>query len=343
MLSNKIKKYGSLLLLFILMITAVLPVRAAAEEARPTLFVGGVPFGVRFVTDGVLVVGYCDVEHGGKAENPARAAGICPGDCIYCVNGQAVSSATELSAKITENAHNGIEISYRRDGEERKASLMPVACDKDGKWRTGLFVRDSGAGIGTVTFVTEQNTFGGLGHGICDSESGALIPLASGNVMGVTIGGLTRGAPGAPGELKGHFSADRVGTLTQNTPCGVFGSFSACPTLPAGKLPIAYKNEIHNGAVTLWCTLDDNTPREYAAEISGIHREADGNKCFTVHVTDKDLIAKSGGIIQGMSGSPIIQDGHLIGAVTHVLIGDPTTGYGIFIENMLANMAVPLS
>ncbi|MBE6702534.1 MAG: SpoIVB peptidase [Ruminococcaceae bacterium] len=343
MRSNKIKRIGSFLLIFLFIITVLILPTAGATKERPCLFVGGIPFGVRFVTDGVLVVGYCDVPCGGKPQNPAKAAGLCPGDCIYQVNGKEIKNAAELSAEITKNGQTGIEFSYRREGQERNAQLVPLPCDSDGKLRTGLFVRDSGAGIGTVTFVTDHNTFGGLGHGICDGESGALIPLSRGSVMGVTIGGLSRGAVGSPGELKGHFSADRIGVLTQNTPCGVFGSFTDRPALPAGKLPIAYRNEVHDGAVTLWCTLDDNTPREYTAEISCVHHTAQGNKCFTIHVTDKELLAKTGGIIQGMSGSPIIQDGHLIGAVTHVLIGDPTTGYGIFIENMLSNMAVPLS
>ena len=343
MLSNKIKKCGSLLLFFLFIISALsLPAAAAQSDNRPTLYVGGVPFGVRFVTEGVLVVGYCDVDCNGKTLNPAKTAGICPGDCICAVNGKTVETAADLAAEIAKNGQNGIEFSYIREGEERRTEMQPVACRKDGNLRVGLLVRDSGAGIGTVTFVTENNTFGGLGHGICDGDSGALIPLARGNVMDVTIGGLTRGAAGAPGELRGRFSGERIGTLTQNTPCGVFGCFTERPELPTGKMPIAYKNEVHDGAVTLWCTLEDNVPHEYTAEISAIHREAQGNKCFTVHVTDRALIEKTGGIIQGMSGSPIIQDGRLIGAVTHVLIGDPTTGYGIFIENMLANMASPL-
>jgi stage IV sporulation protein B len=167
--------------------------------------------------------------------------------------------------------------------------------------------------------------------------------MSRGSVMDVTIGSLKRGAAGAPGELKGHLSSEKTGTLMQNTPCGVFGAFAERPALPAGAMPIGYRDELHDGAVTLWCTLDDNTPREYSAEISAIHRAAEGNKCFTVHITDKALLEKTGGIIQGMSGSPIIQDGRLVGAVTHVLIGDPTTGYGIFIENMLANIPALLT
>ncbi len=335
---KQFKRVGTALLAFLFIITALtLPTAGAASE-RPTLYVGGIPFGVRFFTDGVLVVGYCDVECGGKACNPAKEAGLQPGDCICRVNRTEITTASGLAEAIEQGGAAALELCYRRDGKEHTAHLTPLPCDKDGRLRTGLYVRDSGAGIGTVTFVTEQNTFGGLGHGICDGESGTLIPMSRGSVMGVTIGGLTRGATGAPGELKGHFSAGKTGSLLQNTPCGVFGAFGERPALPAGQMPIAYKNEVHDGAVTLWCTLDDNVTREYGAEINAIHREAEGNKCFTVHITDKDLISKTGGIIQGMSGSPIIQDGHLVGAVTHVLIGDPTTGYGIFIENMLNQM-----
>lgn len=339
---KKIKRKGCFALAFLLIIAALMLPTAASEKERPTLLVGGIPFGVRFFTDGILVVDYCDVEYCGSPHNPAREAGLKPGDCIYQINEEKIATATELAEAIERNGNAALTLFYRRDGKELSVSLTPLPCDRDGRLRTGLFVRDSGAGIGTVTFVTEQNLFGGLGHGICDGESGTLVPMSRGSVMDVTIGSLKRGAAGAPGELKGHLSTEKTGTLTQNTPCGVFGAFAERPALPAGEMPIAYRDELHDGAVTLWCTLDDNTPREYSAEISAIHRAADGNKCFTVHITDKALLEKTGGIIQGMSGSPIIQDGHLVGAVTHVLIGDPTTGYGIFIENMLANMAQAL-
>ena len=315
----------------------VLPVGASTRQ-RPALWVGGIPFGVRFFTEGILVVGYCDVKSGGACHNPARTAGLAPGDCIYKINEETLHTAAEMT-KILQSSTGEVKVSYRRDGAEHSATLAPLRCDEDGKCRIGLFVRDSGAGIGTVTFVTEDgNTFAGLGHGICDGESGMLIPLSRGSVMGVTIGSITRGAAGAPGELKGHFSAGKIGTLLGNTVCGVYGVLADRPALPAGKCEIAYKNEVREGAATVWCTLDDNVCRPYSVQISQIHRGAEGNKCFTVKVTDKALLARTGGIVQGMSGSPILQDGRLIGAVTHVLIGDPTTGYGIFIENMLANI-----
>ena len=147
---------------------------------------------------------------------------------------------------------------------------------------------------------------------------------------------------GAPGELKGHFSAGKIGSLLGNTVCGVYGVLAELPSLPAGKCEIAYRNEVREGAAVVWCTLDDNVCRPYTVQISQIHRGAEGNKCFTVKVTDKALLARTGGIVQGMSGSPILQNGRLVGAITHVLIGDPTTGYGIFIENMLANIPAAL-
>ena len=329
---------GLALLLALLALFSVLILPAGAKGvARPSVFVGGIPFGVRFFTEGILVVGYCDVQSGGAHHNPARAAGLSPGDCIYKINEETPRTAAQLGEMLQGGGK--VTVSYRRGTEEKSATLAPLKCDEDGKARIGLFVRDSGAGIGTVTFVTERgNTFAGLGHGICDGDSGALIPLSRGSVMGVTIGSITRGAVGAPGELKGHFSAGKIGTLLGNTLCGVYGVLAECPTLPAGKCEIAYKNEVKEGAAVVWCTLDDNVCRPFSVQLSQIHRGATGNKCFTVKVTDKALLDKTGGIVQGMSGSPILQNGRLVGAVTHVLIGDPTTGYGIFIENMLANI-----
>jgi stage IV sporulation protein B len=234
--------------------------------------VGGIPFGVRFFTQGVLVVGYCDVESGGACHNPARAAGLCPGDCIYRINDVELGGAAQLSEVIAQSA-GAVTVSYRRGGEAHTARLTPLCCDEDGRARIGLFVRDSGAGIGTVTFVMEKdNSFAGLGHGICDADSGALLPLSRGSVMGVTIGGVTRGAVGAPGELRGHFSAGKIGTLLGNTVCGVYGVYGERPHLPAGKAKIAYRNEVHEGEATVWCTLDDNVPQCYRVRLCDIHR-----------------------------------------------------------------------
>ena len=338
---KNIRRAALLLSLLLLLSITVLPV--GARETRPTLTVGGIPFGVRFFTDGILVVGYCDVTCEGTCHNPARQAGLAPGDCIYKINGKAMDGTATLAAALQESDGGEMKVDYRRDGVENSVVLHALRCDEDGRWRMGLFVRDSGAGIGTVTFIMEgTGTFAGLGHGICDGESGALIPLARGAVTGVTIVGVTRGMAGAPGELRGRLESGKTGTLLGNTPCGVYGVFSEKMKTNAPRCEIAYSKEVHDGAASVWCTLDDNTSREYSVTLSHIKRGERGNKCFTVTVTDDTLLRCTGGIVQGMSGSPIIQDGRLVGAITHVLIGDPTTGYGIFIENMLANIPAAL-
>jgi len=328
-----------LLLCLILLFSLALPVGAATQgDGRQQLYVGGTPFGVRYFTDGILVVGYCDVTCGGKAKNPARDAGIKPGDCITEIEGRAPESVADLSQTIQQANGHALTLTVRREGKNQTVTLSPCTCDSDGRYRTGLWVRDSGAGIGTVTYVLENGKdFGGLGHGICDGASGCLVPISRGSVMGVAIGGVQKGAVGAPGELKGHFTAGKTGALYANTVCGVYGVLAERPRDTAGLLPIGHREELREGAATCWCTLDEGAPKEYEIKISDIHRAARDNKCFTVTVTDKALIEKTGGIVQGMSGSPIVQDGRIVGAITHVLIGDPTTGYGIFIENMLEN------
>ena len=182
-----------------------------------------------------------------------------------------------------------------------------------------------------------DGSFGGLGHGICDGETGELTPINGGSVLDVCINGIVRGNRGAPGELKGYFNSSKVGSIAKNTECGVFGALASIPEKISDKTySIGLKGDLNEGAATILCTLDDNVRREYTVEISNINRNATGNKCFTLKVTDPDLIGKTGGIVQGMSGSPIIQNGKLVGAITHVMINDPTVGYGIFIENMIS-------
>ncbi len=329
----------AILLMLVLIFSLAIPIRAADAASREEyVYVGGMPFGVRYMTDGVMIVGFCDVMTEAGMKNPAKSAGIRPGDCILSVCGTAVRTAAAVAAAVRQNGDKPLTLTVRRDGGEREFTVTPVICRSDGTARTGLWVRDTGAGLGTVTFVmSDQHTFAGLGHGICDGESALLVPIARGSVLDVTIAGITRGAPGAPGELKGHFGAEKRGVLQGNTVCGVYGSFTDAPVL-GERMPIGKAEELKEGEAMLRTTLDATGVGEYRVQISDIRRTATGNKCFTVSVTDKTLLQKTGGIVQGMSGSPIIQDGKIVGAVTHVLIGDPTTGYGIFIENMLANI-----
>ncbi len=316
------------------------PMRAVSGDYRnQKVYVGGIPFGVKFMTEGVIITSLADIKTANGKLCPASAAGLKPNDIIIKVNGETVTDAASLSDIAEKSGGAPIVITYTRDGKQGEVTLTPACCVEDGKYKTGLFVRDSGAGIGTVTYIIPETlSFGGLGHGICDGETGKLIPMGRGSVVGVTINGVVKGISGTPGEVRGYFSSGKTGTLLKNTDCGVFGAFASLPENISGEpVSIGTRSEIKAGKAYILSTLDGTTPQKYEIEISDIKVNSTTNKCFTVKVTDKALIDKSGGIIQGMSGSPILQNGRLVGAVTHVLINDPTTGYGIFIENMLAN------
>ncbi len=305
-----------------------------------TLCPGGMPFGIKFFTDGVTVVGFCDVETEKGKINPAASAGLRVKDVILGVNGETLAGSSTLNELIENCGGNPLKLRCRRGKEEIALSLTPAWCAAEGRYKTGLLVRDSGAGIGTVTFIIpESGAFAGLGHGICDADTGALISMRRGTVSDVTISSVIKGTPGAPGEIKGYFNAGKVGTLLGNSDCGVWGLFTEVPECDAEPMPIGLRQDLEEGDAYILCTLDSNRMEQYDIKISNINRDAKGPKCFTVTVTDPDLLAKTGGIVQGMSGSPIIQNGKLVGAVTHVLINDPTTGYGIFIENMLGQVS----
>lgn len=309
-----------------------LPAAASAETEEIKLIPGGMVFGVRFFTEGVLVVGIPE-----GSQSPAYAAGIRVNDVIIKVGGAKISDAEGLSRAVNSSEGKAIEFICRRGDREFSASVTPRL--EESGYKSGIWVRDSGAGIGTVTFIDPKTgLFGGLGHGICDADTGKPMPLGRGVLLGVSIGGIKRGASGDPGEIRGSFRQEKLGAVTGNTDCGIFGIYSEIPKSLYGAIPIAHKNEVKGGAATILCTLEDGVTREYKAELSSIDTSAEGGRCFTVKITDPELIKQTGGIVQGMSGSPIIQNGKLVGAVTHVLVSDPTRGYGIFIENMLEAM-----
>ena len=304
-----------------------------AKITDTRVYVGGVPFGIKFFTKGVSIVVFED-----EATNPAYKAGLRLYDTIIKVNGKEISGVGDLSSAAE---HGGeLELTYLRAGKEEKVRFSPKYSESEKKYTLGLWLKDSGAGIGTLTYVLPDGSFGGLGHGICDGDTGELVPIFNGNILGVTVNGIVKGQRGTPGELKGYFNSSKVGALYKNTENGVFGALVQVPSTITDKTyPLGLKNELKEGKATVICTLDDNVRREYSIEISNINRGATSNKCFTVKITDEKLLNATGGIVQGMSGSPIIQDGKLVGAITHVLINDPTTGYGIFIENMLTQSA----
>ncbi len=334
-------------------LTSVLTaVRAPINEPRLSpealteleVYPGGMPFGVKFYTEGVSVVGFCDVETQNGKANPASSAGLKPKDVILKVNGETLSGASQLTELIENSGGNALVLHCKRGATEFDVTLTPAYCPAEARYKTGIWVRDSGAGIGTVTFIIpDTGAFAGLGHGICDADTGELIAMKRGTVSDVTISSVVRGAAGAPGELKGYFNAGKVGALLGNSSCGVWGVFSEMPEVECEPMQVCLRDEIEEGDAYILSTLDNNKICQYDVKISNINRDATGSKCFTVNITDPDLLAISGGIVQGMSGSPIIQNGKLVGAVTHVLINDPTTGYGIFIENMLNVVPFPMA
>ncbi len=328
---NNIKRCFRVLTAALAICTLLLTVCAvgvsAAEGANSSyegkkLCVGGFAFGVRFGTSGVLVLDTPSVICGGSAKAPALDAGIKVKDIITKINGTEVNTAKSVSSLIEGSNGDAVTVTLKRGENELSVTLTPVKEDMTGLYRAGLKLKDSMAGIGTVTYVDpESGAYGGLGHGICEPETGVLMPLRSGSTVKVEIGGVIKGKSGRPGEIKGYFLSERTGNVKSNTVCGVFGYFSELPNLGEA-IPVGSRDEVKEGKATVYSTLGDDGVKEYEVEISKIDRSSTDNKSFVITVTDPALKERSGGIVQGMSGSPIVQDGKLVGAVTHVLKSD---------------------
>lgn len=369
-MNSKYMKLWALLLAVALLVTsgtitasAASAGSASSQSTPDRVFVGGMPFGVKFYTEGILVVGFCDVDvtagnSGTRNVNPAKSAGLKMRDVITAVNGQTPAGAASLTKAVEESggrpvtltvkrytaARNNTKANTPRPSSQLTVTVTPAYSASENRYKTGLWVRDSGAGIGTVTFILpDSNAFAGLGHGICDGDTGDLIPMHKGQVTDVTVSGVDKGKPGAPGAIKGYFAPGKTGSLLGNTECGVYGIFATLPPSATEKLPVGRRQDVTEGNATILCTLDNGKVGRYKVKITSVDYAATGSKCFTISVTDPALIEKTGGIVQGMSGSPIIQNGKLVGAVTHVLINDPTSGYGIFIENMLNAANIPMA
>lgn len=300
----------------------------ASEVRRPQLVAGGRAFGIKLMTDGVMVVGLEDIE----SSCPASDCGIRIGDVITEIDGQTVTTNKKVSEIIGSTKGRPCSVSFSRGGKERTATLTPVY--SGGTYKAGMWVRDSSAGIGTLTFYDpESKAFGGLGHPICDSDTKQPMPISHGTVGNVKITGCTRSEHGEPGQLLGEFtSPEAAGSISLNISEGVFGRLDEAP---AGEsVPLGYKQEAEYGPAEILSTLDGGDPERYSIEIENIDLSDSASHDMVIHVTDEDLIERAGGIVQGMSGSPIIQNGRLIGAVTHVFVDDPTRGYAIFAEKM---------
>ena len=314
----------------------VLPVKTvrAVSTPRRTVQVCGTPFGVKLFSDGALVVAFSDRYTALGSENPAKAAGLRLGDLIVSAGGREVRSNDDLTTAIQAANGRPLPVVYRRGGAQYTAELVPVK-DEQGDYKAGVWVRDSGAGIGTMSFIDPAHgTFAGLGHSISDADTGADLTLLSGEIVPVTITGCIRGAAGSPGELRGEFSAAPAGTVLANDTAGVYGQYSGSQT--GHSMPVANLQEVIPGDAELWTTVQGTTAQPYKVKIERVTMTGnDPNRNLLIRVTDARLLEATGGIVQGMSGSPIVQNGQLAAVLTHVLVNDPTSGYAIFAATML--------
>ena len=316
----------------------VIPVKEVAVTVtrQRTVLVGGAPFGVKLYTDGVLVVGVSDIPTAVGDVNPAATAGVCVGDTILAVNGESVATRRELSHLISGCEGRPVTLRLRRDGVEFSATFTPVRPVGESGYRAGLWVRDSTAGVGTMTFYDPATgMFAGLGHAVCDADTGQVMSLSQGEIVPARIFGVKKGAAGEPGELSGTFDPGKLGRLLKNGEDGLYGTLAVVPP-GTRSLPVARRQQVKEGKAQLITTLDGTTPSVYEVVIERVrYTGVSATRNMVVRVTDPRLLDRTGGIVQGMSGSPIVQEGKLVGAVTHVLVEDPTRGYGIFAETML--------
>ncbi len=301
------------------------------EDGELMLYPGGSVFGVLIDEVGATVCGACTAEK------------LRTGDRIISANGKPVADARDIEETVRASGGAAIELEVMRSGTLLKLSVTPTL--KDGEYKLGATLRSQTAGIGTITFI-DPNThlFGGLGHGVTDSENGSLVTVEAGSALGVVLGGCKRGEAGRAGELVGVLNRNRCGNIFINTECGIFGILSELPSYATEPMQVAPRGEVHKGEAEIISTVSNGKRQTYKIEIEDIDYESESSKSFKIKVTDPTLIALTGGIVRGMSGSPIIQDGKLVGAVTHVMVADPTEGYGIFIENMLSaaqNQVIP--
>lgn len=317
----------------------IIPFSTARVEVVDEMVVAvlGTPFGMKLYTEGVLVIDMTDVATKDGSKNPAREAGIRIGDYIVSVDGERIDTNEKLMAAVENSAGREMTFEISRDGNRKTIRVTAAFSKETGSYKIGLWVRDSSAGIGTLTcFSPATGVVCGLGHGVCDEDTGELLEINSGEIVAAEIVSVSKGSVGSPGELKGRFSGQTLGKIDLNAQSGVYSVLTG--TLNLSRMAeVALKQEIKDGAAQILCTVEGNTPHLYDCRVKkrgSAGRSASQNLLVTV--TDKELLKITGGIVQGMSGSPILQDGKLIGAVTHVLVDDPASGYGIYAENMLA-------
>lgn len=303
------------------------------------VLVGGMPIGIYMETDGVLVLNTQKIKGiDGKEYNPAEKQ-VKAGDYIVGINGVEIHDKKQLTEQVEKLNDQEVELSIYREQKSLNVKMKAVeAAEK--KYKLGIWVRDNVQGLGTITFLTKNSEFGALGHGIHDIDTSVLMKIADGRIYRTSIRSVVKGSEGIPGSMEGIIVYNRynqLGTIKKNTEVGIYGILDDVNTLFEEQyaVQVAKTEEIKKGKATIRCFLDGEV-KEYAVEILEIDKTPNEiNKGITLKVTDSELLGKTGGIVQGMSGSPILQDGKLVGAVTHVFVNNSTKGYGIFAETML--------
>ncbi|HCW52960.1 MAG TPA: SpoIVB peptidase [Clostridium sp.] len=310
------------------------------------VYPGGIPIGVRVNSEGVLIVGYSDISiNNEKQESPGKAGGLEIGDVILKVNGIEMDNAQDLLKTLKNLDKDVIKVDILRNGQTM-TKVIKLQKENEKDYKIGLWIRDSTAGVGTLTFYDKATgKFGALGHPITDCDTNETFLIKDGDVVESSIISVRKGEKGCPGELKGIFINENNpnGKIEKNTQSGIFGEINNCSNILKNSSPmkIGLRNEITEGSAKIITTIDEKGPQEFNIEIEKLlNQSTPGSKSMVIKITDPRLIEKTGGIVQGMSGSPIIQNNKIVGAVTHVLINKPDTGYGIYIEWMLEDAGI---
>ena len=315
----------------------IIPVKevTVTEKAEQKVMVSGEVFGIKLYTDGVIVVGIQEVQTDSGKKSPSGSAGIEVGDIIVAIDGENVYTSDQVQSILGANNGGSFEVKIKRGERYRDYTVTPVYCEREGCYKAGMWVRDSTAGIGTITFYNKQSgIFAALGHQINDIDTKEIMPMLDGEAVKATVSKIEKSTRGTTGSLECDFTNQTLGKLLSNTDCGIYGAYAEVSEC-AKEYPVAAIQEVKKGKATLISTVEKGQPKEYEIEITHIgFNENNREKNMIVKVTDKDLIDKTGGIVQGMSGSPIIQNGKLVGALTHVIVGNPQKGYAVFAQTM---------
>lgn len=322
-----------------------IPLKAVKVNVLPDLRVipGGQSIGVKLQTAGVLVVGHHLVDTGKEKVSPGEQAGVHVGDSIVKMNDMYINDMNDVKKMVREAGEKqaALQLLVVRGKEKLNLTLRPAKDKKDEEYRMGLYIRDSAAGVGTLTFYEPNSkAYGALGHVISDVDTGQAIVVGDGQIVRASVTSIEKGQSGNPGEKFARFynESEVLGNITKNSPFGIFGKMKEEPkrSLYTEPIPIALAEQVKEGPAKILTVVEGQKVEEYSIEIVNVVKQHfPATKGMIIKVTDKRLLEKTGGIVQGMSGSPIIQDGKMVGAVTHVFVNDPTSGYGCYIEWML--------